>query len=71
MFFSPVMWFVHPLSIIQLEPPEQDNLGLGFRYPTLVGFYKVSYNSLRDPNASLVSLAFGPYLFSNYFFIFT
>jgi hypothetical protein len=20
-FFSPVMWFVHPLSIIQLEPP--------------------------------------------------
>jgi hypothetical protein len=21
-FFSPVMWFVHPLSIIQLEPPD-------------------------------------------------
>jgi hypothetical protein len=20
--FSPVMWFVHPLSIIQLEPPD-------------------------------------------------
>jgi hypothetical protein len=21
-FFSPVMWFVHPLLIIQLEPPD-------------------------------------------------
>ena len=21
-FFSPVIWFVHPLSIIQLEPPD-------------------------------------------------
>jgi hypothetical protein len=21
-FFSPVLWFVHPLSIIQLEPPD-------------------------------------------------
>jgi hypothetical protein len=20
--FSPVMWFVHPLSIIQLDPPD-------------------------------------------------
>jgi hypothetical protein len=30
-----------------------------FRYPTLVGSYKVSHNSLWNPNASLVSLAFG------------
>jgi hypothetical protein len=35
------------------------NLSLGFRYPTLVGSYKVSQNSLWSPYASLVSLAFG------------
>jgi hypothetical protein len=44
---------------------------LGFRYPTLVASYKVSYNSLWDPNASLVSFAFGPHLSSNHLFIFT
>ena len=38
----------------------QGNLSLGFRYPTLVGSYKVSDNILRDPNASFVSLAFCP-----------
>ena len=40
----------------------QDNLRLGFRYPTLVGSYKVSYNSLWNPNTSLISLAFGSQL---------
>jgi hypothetical protein len=34
-------------------------LSLGFRYPTLVGSYKVSHNSFWDPYASFVSLAFG------------
>ena len=49
----------------------QGNLSLGFRYPTLVGSYKVSHNSLWKPNTSLVSLAFGSQLSSNYFFILT
>jgi hypothetical protein len=41
------------------------------QYPTLVGSYKVSYNSPWDPNASLVSLALGSQLPSNHFFILT
>jgi hypothetical protein len=49
----------------------QGNLSLGFRYPTLVGSYKVSHNSLWNPNTSLIPLAFGSQLSSNYFFIFT
>ena len=36
------------------------NLSLGFRYPTLVGSYKVSHNNFWNPNTSLVSLAFDP-----------
>jgi hypothetical protein len=40
---------------------------MGFRYPTLVGSYEVSHNSLWDPNTSLVFLAFGPQLPSNHF----
>jgi hypothetical protein len=44
---------------------------LGFRFPTLVGSYKVSHDSLWDPNTSLISLAFGPQLPSNDFFILT
>jgi hypothetical protein len=35
----------------------QGDLSLGFRYPTLVGFYKVSHIRLWNPNASLASLA--------------
>jgi hypothetical protein len=38
----------------------QGNLSLGFRYPTLVGSYKVSHSSLWNPNTSLVSLEFDP-----------
>jgi hypothetical protein len=49
----------------------QGNLSLGFWYPTLVGSYKVSHNSLWNPNTTLVSLAFGSQLSSNYFFILT
>jgi hypothetical protein len=49
----------------------QGNLSLGFRYPTLVGSYKVSHNSLWNQNTSLVPLAFGSQLSSNYFFILT
>jgi hypothetical protein len=49
----------------------QGNLSLGFRYPTLVGSYKVSHNNFWNPNISLVSLAFGSQLPSNYFFILT
>jgi hypothetical protein len=47
------------------------NLSLGFRYPTLVGSYKVSHNNFWNPNASLVSLAFRSQFSSNYFGIFT
>jgi hypothetical protein len=49
----------------------QSNLHLGFRYPTLVGSYKVSHNSFWNPNTSLISLVFGSQLSSNYFFILT
>jgi hypothetical protein len=35
----------------------QGNLSLGFRYPTLVGSYKVSHKRLWNPDASFVSLA--------------
>jgi hypothetical protein len=35
----------------------QGDLILGFRYPTLVGSYKVSHIRLWNPNASLSSLA--------------
>jgi hypothetical protein len=45
-------------------------LSLGFRYPTLVGSYKVSYNNFWNPNASFVSLAFRSQFSSNYFGIF-
>jgi hypothetical protein len=47
----------------------QGNLSLGFRYPTLVGSCKVSHNNFWNPNTSLVSLAFGSELPSNYFCI--
>jgi hypothetical protein len=47
----------------------QGNLSLGFRYPTLVGSYKVSHNSFWNPYASFDSLAFGSQLPSNYFCI--
>jgi hypothetical protein len=43
---------------------------LGFRYPTLVGSYKVSHNYLWNPNTSLVSPAFGSQFSSHYFCIF-
>jgi hypothetical protein len=49
----------------------QDNLSLGFRYPTLVGSYKVSHKRLWNPHASFVSLALRPQTSSNYFIIFT
>jgi hypothetical protein len=49
----------------------QGKLGLGFRYPTFVGSYKVSHNSFWYPNASLVSFAFGSQFSSNHLFIFT
>jgi hypothetical protein len=47
------------------------NLSLGLRYPTLIGSYKVSQNSFWNPNASIVSLAFGSQFSSYYFCIFT
>jgi hypothetical protein len=47
------------------------NLSLGFRYPTLVGSYKVSQNSFWNPYACFVSLAFGSQLPSHYFCILT
>jgi hypothetical protein len=49
----------------------QGNLSLGFRYPTLVGSYKVSHIRFWSPNTSLASLAFRPHIFSNNFIIFT
>jgi hypothetical protein len=48
----------------------QDDLSLGFRYPTLVGSYKVSHIRLWNPDAGFVSLALGPQISSNYFIIF-
>jgi hypothetical protein len=48
----------------------QGNLSLGFRYPTLVGSYKVSHTRLWNPGASFVSLALRPQISSNHFIIF-
>jgi hypothetical protein len=47
------------------------DLSLGFRYPTLVGSYKVSHIRLWNPNASLASLALRPQISSNNFIMFT
>jgi hypothetical protein len=49
----------------------QGDLSLGFRYPTLVGSYKVSHIRLWNTNASLASIALGPHISSNNFIIFT
>jgi hypothetical protein len=49
----------------------QGDLSLGFRYPTLVGSYKVSHIRLWNPNASLASLALRPQISSNNFIMFT
>jgi hypothetical protein len=43
---------------------------MGFRYPTLVGSYKVSHIRLWNPNASLFSLALRPQISRNYFISF-
>jgi hypothetical protein len=48
----------------------QGNLSLGFRYPTLVGSYKVSHKRLWNPDAGFVSLALRSQTSSNYFIIF-
>jgi hypothetical protein len=45
----------------------QGDLSLGFRYPILVGSYKVSHIRLCNPNASLASLALRPHISSNNF----
>jgi hypothetical protein len=47
----------------------QGNLSLGFRYPTLVGSYKVSHKRLWNLDASFVSLALRSQTSSNYFTI--
>jgi hypothetical protein len=49
----------------------QDDLSLGFRYPTLVGSYEVSHMRLWNPDATFVSLALRPQISSNNFIIFT
>jgi hypothetical protein len=49
----------------------QGELSLGFRYPTLVGSYKVSHISLWNLDASFTSLALRPQISSNYFIIFS
>jgi hypothetical protein len=49
----------------------QGSLSLGFRYPTLVGSYKVSHIRFWNPNASISFLAIRPHIFSNNFIIFT
>jgi hypothetical protein len=43
------------------------NLSLGFKYPTLVGSYKVSHSSFWNPYACFVSLASGSQFPSHYF----
>jgi hypothetical protein len=48
----------------------QGNLILGFRYPTLIGSYKVSHNRLWNPDANFVSLALRSQTSSYYFIIF-
>jgi hypothetical protein len=49
----------------------QSSLSLGFRYPTLVGSYKVTHIILWNPNASLAYLALRPQISSNKFVNFT
>jgi hypothetical protein len=49
----------------------QSNLTFGFRYPTLVGSYKVSHTRFWNPNVSLAFLAFRSHIFSNSFIMFT
>jgi hypothetical protein len=41
------------------------NLGLGFRYPTCVRSYQVSYIGFWNPNVSLSFLAFRSHICSN------
>jgi hypothetical protein len=65
------MWFVHPLSIIQLEPSDAEtyktNLGLVLRYPNSLGSFDVRNKHLGYPNTSLGALVFAPNIFDNYF----
>jgi hypothetical protein len=65
------MWFVHSLSIIQLEPPDaktyKTNLGLVLRYPNGLGSFHFRNKHLGYPNTSLCALVFAPNIFGNYF----
>jgi hypothetical protein len=65
------MWFVHPLSMIQLEPPDastyKTNLGLVLRYPNGFGSFYIRNKHLGYPNTSLGALVFAPNIFGNYF----
>jgi hypothetical protein len=62
---------VHPLSIIQLEPPDaltyKTNLGLVLRYPNSLGSFDVRNKHLGYPNTSLGAFVFAPNIFGNYF----
>jgi hypothetical protein len=65
------MWFVHPLSIIQLVPPDaktyNTNLGLVLRYPNGLGSFHIRNKYLGYPNTSLWILMLAPNKFGNYF----
>jgi hypothetical protein len=65
------MWFVHPLSIIQLVPADaltyKTNLGIVIRYPNGLGSFHIRNKHLGYPNTSLGTLVFAPNIFGNYF----
>ena len=68
---SPVMWFVHPLSSTQLDPPVEyaykTSLFARFRSPIWLGTLHVSHNKLRNPNRSVpIYVGFFSNIFCNH-----
>lgn len=72
--FPPVIWFMHPLAITQLEPLDawtyNTNLGIILRYPNWFGSSHISNKHLWYPNTRFGVLVFGPNIFGNNFAIF-
>ena len=69
---SPVIWFVHPLSNTQLDPPEEyaykTYLVARFRSPIWPGAFHVSHKNLRNPNRSIpIYVGFLSNIFCNHF----
>ena len=69
---SLVIWFVHPLSSTQLDPPEEyaykTSLVDKFRSPIWLGALHVSHKNLRNPNRSIpIYIGFLSNIFCNHF----